>query len=146
MEFYTRYNPGKSPHIRFTMPSMTEQYHRDEVDINTIIAKYQRTGVLGTPTQVRETFFGDFTNVDTKFEAALALKDAEHRFMDLPSNVRAAFDHDALKFMKALNDDSQISKLVSLGIYKAPAPEVGTQLNPGDVSSVKPTEQPATKE
>lgn len=145
MEFNTRYKPGKSPSISFTLPSMTEQYHRDEVDINTIISKYQRTGVLGTSTQVRETFFGDFSNVDTKFEAALALKEAESRFMDLPSSVRAAYDHDALKFMRALNDDTQIAKLVSLGVYKAPAPDVGTQLNPGDVSTVVKTE-PAKEE
>lgn len=136
MDFYTRYNPPASPSLKFSQPSKTEQCHRDDCDINTIIRRYQKTGVLGSATQVRNMVFGDFASMPDRLTSELHLADAKERFMALPMNVRKHFDHDMGKLMAALNDPKQIPTLQNLGILKAPDPVVGTPENPGDVSSV----------
>lgn len=134
MEFYTRFNPPPSPSQKFTLPSKTEQCHRSDCDINTIIARYNKTGVLGTSTQVREMIYGDFSSIPDRLFSETAMADAKERFMKLPLDVRKHFDHDMGKLLAALNDPSQIPTLENLGIFKKSVPVVGTVDNPGDVS------------
>ena len=136
MEFYTRYNPGVSPTIKSTLPSMTEQCHRDDCDINTIINRYKKTGVLGTATQVREMVFGDFASIPDRLMTEVGMAEAKENFMKMPLNVRNHFEHNIGKFLKALSDPAQIPTLQNLGIVKKPGPVVGTPENPGDVSHV----------
>lgn len=128
--FNTRFLPGRSPHLHFNRPSITEQSHKREVDINAIISRYRRTGVLGTQTQVREMFYGDFLEVTDYASAMTAIVNAQERFMELPSAVRAEFANDPGKLLAALKDDSQLQRLVDLGIVKKPDPVVATPVNP----------------
>lgn len=135
MEFFTRYNPPSSPKVRFEKPSMTEQYHRSEVNINDIIARYNQRGVLGTPTQVREMFFGDFSASPDRLEYEITVSDAKEKFMRLPSDVRAAFRNDPYQMLREL-DSGNLQKFIDLGLCKAPDPVVGTPEVPADVSHV----------
>lgn len=132
-EFFSRSNLPFSKGVKFFKPSLTEQSHRNEVDINSIIARYRRTGVLGTPTQVREMFYGDFSAVGSFHEVQNIIMDAAKRFMELPSNVRLAFENDPARFLDAFKDDSQLQKLIDLGLVKAPDPVVGTLDNPAPI-------------
>ena len=135
MEFFTRYNPGHSPTLKCTLPSKTEQCHREDCDINTIINRYKKTGVLGdSASQVRDMVFGDFSSMPDRLTSEIAVAEAKENFMKLPLNVRSHFDHDMGKLLKALNDPAQIPTLENLGIVKKAAPVVGTPENPGDVS------------
>lgn len=146
MEFYTRYNPPESPHLRFELPSKTEQCHREDCDINTIINRYRKTGVLGdSASQVRDMVFGDFASMPDRLTSEIAVAEAKENFMKLPIDVRKHFDHDMGKLLKALNDPSQIPTLQNLGIVRKPDPVVGTPENPGDVSVVVKTD-PAIQE
>lgn len=141
MEFFTRYNPGKSPSVSFSMPSMTEQYHRSEVDINSIIARYNKTGVFGSPSQLREVVFGDFTACTDRLEFELTVSKAKQEFLKLPSNVRSAFNNDPYQMLQELDSGEHLQKFIDLGIVKKPAPVVGTVENPGDVSHVIKTDE-----
>lgn len=55
--------------IEFTEPSMTQQSHKDSVDINKIIARYDRTGVL--PPSRANPMYGDVTAFAKPFQEAL---------------------------------------------------------------------------
>lgn len=138
MRFHTLYDPPASPSVTFTKPSLTEQSHRSEVEINDLIARYNRTGVLGSPTQVREMFFGDFSHIGTRFEAECDIAAAKQRFLALPSKVRSEFGHDPRKFLAAVDklgtDEHTLKRFVELGLVKAPEPAVGTQAAPADVT------------
>lgn len=135
MKFFTRYDPPPSPAIEFHEKSITEQYHRSEVNINDIIARYNRQGILGTPTQVREMFFGDFSGVPSRLEYEMTVSDAKEKFLSLPSSTRAAFNNDPYQLLKEL-DSGNLQKFIDLGMIKASDPAVGTVDNPGDVSHV----------
>lgn len=134
MKFFTKYDPGLSPSLTFRKPSMTEQQHLRDVDINMIVSRFNRTGVLGTPTQVRDMFFGDFSELDGYHDYQNRVSEAKERFLALPSNVRAAFDNDPGKLINALHDPDQLGRLQDLGIVNKSAPVVGTVDNPSDLS------------
>lgn len=138
MKFYTRYNPPESPAVRFEKPSLTEQSHAEEVNINSLIARFNRTGVLGTPTQVREMFFGDFSEIGTRFDAECDIARAKQEFLSLPSSVRAEFSQDPRQFLAEIDklgsDQGVLDKFVRLGLVHAPASAVGTVEHPADVS------------
>lgn len=134
MNFYTRFNPPVSPSVRFTMPSLTEQAHAAETDINGIIARYKKTGVLGTPDQIRDMFFGDFSEVGSRFECALITADAKEQFMALPIEARREFGHSLEDFLKALDDPTQLERFVKVGLVKAPPKETATPDNPDPVA------------
>ena len=46
MEFLTRFSPRVRRGVRFEKPSRTKQSFAAETDINQIMARYQKTGVL----------------------------------------------------------------------------------------------------
>lgn len=141
MKFFTKYNPPASPGVRFNEPSLTEQNHAQEVDINALVARYNRTGVLGTATQVREMFFGDFSEIGTRFDAEMDIARAKQSFLALPSSVRAEFSQDPRVFLaevdKLGSDPGVLEKFVRLGICHKPAPKVGSVEHPADVSAAQ---------
>lgn len=78
-------------------PSLTEQHHKEAVDINNILKKYQETGVFDHVSR----HGGDYGFIDgsTFQEQMFQVKKAQEMFMDLPSQARDFFDHDPAKFL-----------------------------------------------
>ena len=120
MEFFTRYNRPRPRGLECVLPSKTEQAHKDQYDLNRLLRQYTRTGVLATADQVRNVFYGDFSEIGDNFDAQIKIKNAERHFMELPSEVRAHFKNSPENFLKAFQDDSEgnISKLVELGLLR----------------------------
>lgn len=102
-------------------PSLTEQHHADEVDINQIVLRYQKTGVLphrgGTPS------YGDFSGVVDYHSACEAVRQAEAEFMTLPPDVRKKFGNDPGALLAFLADEDNRAEAVRLGIVEAIAPD-----------------------
>lgn len=115
-------------HVRFqTYPkglSLTHQSSGPETDINYIMQKYERTGVL----EHRNTFqgkYGDFTNVPSDYhEAANQVLKADEMFQTLPAGVRRRFHNDPGAFISFVSNPDNIDELVKLGLAVAPPSEV----------------------
>jgi phage internal scaffolding protein len=80
-----------------TGPGLTEQHHKDKCDVNQILAKYQKTGVI-EHVKRHGAHYGfcdgrDFT------EATFLVTKAREMFEDLPSKTREKFAHDPAKFL-----------------------------------------------
>ena len=66
------------------LPSLTKQEFRKESDINEIMRKYKKTGVLP---QVGPGIYGDFSSV-TDYQSALeSVVKAERLFLSVPAAV-----------------------------------------------------------
>lgn len=124
MKFATLYDEGMkpSPGIVFTEPSMTDQSQFQESDINYIVKKYAdgRTGIttldLGADAGVLQ--YGD-TLLPGDYETALDLINAvNEEFYELPSQIRAEFNHNPKELINALADPRQKSRLESLGLLR----------------------------
>lgn len=85
--------------------SRTQQHLKEEVDINNIVARAVKTGILGDPVAMasRKAIFGDFSEVGSFHESLNKVKAAEEAFMELPADVRKRFDHDPGKVIEYLN-------------------------------------------
>lgn len=129
--FRTKYNTGKTPGLFTTRPSLTEQSHKRSCDINTLVARYQQTGILGDPSQYLAQHYGDFTDIGDYHEQQNAMARARQSFEALPSSVRDAFANNPGKFIDSLFDPAQRKKLEVLGLVKAAAP-AATPLDPVD--------------
>lgn len=103
-----------------TGESRVEQSHRDECNINKIMAKYYRTGLL--PQRGMPGHYGDFTGVDTYHEATERVMAAQAAFMELPSQVRKQFNNDPAQLLAFLADDNNREKAIELGIIPPPEP------------------------
>lgn len=124
MKFATLYDEGMkpSPGIVFTEPSMTDQSQIQESDINYIVKKYAdgRTGIttldLGADAGVLQ--YGD-TLLPGDYETALDLINAvNEEFYELPSQVRAEFNHNPKELINALADPRQKARLRALGLLR----------------------------
>lgn len=116
--------------------SITKQAFKEECNINNIMAKFQKTGII-THVQNHSPQYGDFTGGDYT-EAMNVITKANSMFQELPSSIRKEFENDPAKFLDFVSDEKNIERMVELGLaYK---------LNPissGDgEGSTKPKEEP----
>lgn len=97
--------------------SLTKQSEAAACDINRIMAKYERTGVLS---HVAENvgFYADVSNVPD-YQAALAVvESAQGLFASIPAEIRARFDNDPAQFLHFVSDPANKPELVKLGFLK----------------------------
>lgn len=127
MKFNSRYSvTGEKPGIEFTQPSQTLQSFKDDADINSIIARYENTGVLVDPTVPvsRIPEFGDYSELPTYQEAQNVIVAANNAFYSLASNIRERFGNDPaayFQFVQSLKKGSDdYAEAVRLGIVNEP--------------------------
>lgn len=110
------------PHKRITFstrgPSRTKQSFKDECDINRILKKYEKTGLL-THTSKYAGRYEDLPS-DVDYQASLnAIMQAEEAFFSLPSKLRARFDNDPEGFLAFVQNPANENELVELGLANA---------------------------
>ena len=121
------------PHLRRTISArvggevMTEQQHRDHVDIHQILKRFDKTGILDHTVQF-EGKYGDFTTFPDFQEAQFKIREAEEMFLTVPAKIRAQFDNNPGKFIDWITDDANFHQVAELGFSTAhltepPAPE-----------------------
>lgn len=103
---------------RMEGPSVTEQAHANETDINEIVRRYQRTGAL--PTRNGAPMYGDFTQVVDYHSAVEAVRQASEAFMMLPPEVRKRFGNNPGELLEFLSNESNREEAVKLGLVEAP--------------------------
>ena len=99
-----------------TGDGLTEQNHKDETDINQIVRKYNKTGLIDHLNQF-EKQYGDMTGYDYQ-EAMNTVAAANTMFEGLPSSIRNKFDNDPAKFINFVDDEANADKLVEMGLAK----------------------------
>lgn len=112
-------------------PSKVEQSHRDEVNINSIMAKYQKTGLF--PQRTTTPKYGDFSSGIEFHEAMSRIREAERDFLDLPPDIRSRFENDPGQLVDFLNNPENAAEAAELGLIEKPAPaEPSTEIvDPG---------------
>lgn len=122
---HSRYNLPPNPGFENNEPSMTQQHFKDEADINNIMARYQKTGVLVDPlTQTtRKPMFDDFSELGDFRDHQQAVIDAQEMFMELPSRLRARFANDPAELLQWLSDPANKDEAIELGLFSKPPVE-----------------------
>lgn len=99
----------------------TKQEFKDECDLNVLMRKYEKTGVLPTGRMSAPRYVDAF-DLPSYQESLQIMADAERAFMSLPARVRGEFDNDPEKFVAFAQDEKNVDKLREWGLAKPPEP------------------------
>lgn len=139
-----RANGSLSIALKCPEKSLTQQEFKDEVNINKIMTKYKKTGIV-THIMQNLPMFDDVSEMMT-LQDALNLKiSADANFKNLPSKLRARFGNDVTQLIAFLDDNSNYEEAAKLGLIDkkiTPNPKAVTPSEP--ISAPAPSEPVAT--
>lgn len=119
---------------------MTQQHFKDECDINSIVNRYVKTGVLEHQAAI-EPHYADLSEIPTDLQSAYeAVYRAEAAFMDLPSDIRKSLNNDPSRLSQWLSDPSNRETAIKAGLIVAPL-----ETNVSNKEDVKTTLAPENK-
>ena len=92
----------------------TEQSHKKECDVNEIIKKYDRTGLINHVAKF-EAKFGDLRGVDFKNAMDLVTR-SQAMFDGLPSEIRSRFNNSPQFLLQFMEDPKNRPEAIELGL------------------------------
>jgi len=95
------------------------EFHKDS-NINVIMKKYRKTGILGDPLDHREGSYGDFTSGADFAESMRKIARVNDVFAELPAHVRSRFDNSPVQLLDFLVDPKNDPEAIKLGLKVAP--------------------------
>jgi len=101
--------------LHFTSPSRTKQSFRDECDINHILKRWERDGVISHFNRF-EGSYGDFSNFGDYHESINQVNRAQEMFMSLPSKIRSQFNNDPGRFVDFASNPANLDAMVDMGL------------------------------
>jgi len=110
------YGPKERVRIKFPAQGRTKQAFKKDCDINNIMAKYVKTGVI-THGRTAKPEYGFAPATD--FHTAMNLiTEAEQQFEGLPSKLRLRFKNDPAEFLSFCEDPNNRSEAALLGLLE----------------------------
>jgi len=117
MKFHTRFSPGLRPKVECTIEERrTKQEFKDECDINLLMARYKKTGVLPTHSLAAAVRYGDFSQIPSFHEMHDRVLAATDVFMALPAHVRKHYGNDPGLFLASSETPEGRELMVRLGL------------------------------
>lgn len=100
--------------LRCMDESLTQQQFKEEADINTIVDRFLRSGVLPTPTQMPQ--YVDYEGVFDFQSAMNVVRAADENFMRLDAKVRARFNNSPQAFLEFFANPENTQEAIRLGL------------------------------
>lgn len=116
------YDPSVPCHVQFPEPSLTVQSFKDECDINQIMTKYEKTGVIDH-LNTHQGNYGDFLGFEDYQTHLNQIAEAGIAFASIPAKIRAKFDNDPAKFLEFAQNSENLEEMQNLGLAPKKAPE-----------------------
>lgn len=132
--------------IAFPEFTRAKQSFRDECDINLIMAKFAKTGVM---THVREQNrnYGFATSRDLR-EGLQLIAEADEMFNELPAGMREKFHNNPGEFLDFVGDEANRPEMASMGLLNDEATYAEESKKAAKTASeaVSPAEPPSDTE
>ncbi len=106
--------------LRCDDASLTQQQFKEESDINTIVDRFLKSGVL--PTAASMPQYVDYEGVFDFQSAMNVVKAADDNFMRLDAKVRARFNNSPQAFLEFFANPDNAEEAVRLGLAIPKAP------------------------
>lgn len=94
--------------------SLTQQQFKDEADINTIVDRFMKSGVLPTPANMPQ--YVDYEGVFDFQTAMNAVRQADENFMRMDAKTRARFNNSPQEFLQFFADPANTDEAIRLGL------------------------------
>ena len=105
--------------LRCEDASLAQQHFKEECDINTILQKFNITGLL--PENPLSPRYGDFTGISDYHTALNRVIAAQDEFDALPANIRARFENDPAQLIEFMENSENRSEAEKLGLIEPAA-------------------------
>lgn len=123
--FRTAYGERKRVSVSFLdenenqLIGRTEQHHKASCDVNNILRKYDKTGLI-THVNRSAASYGDFTEVNEYKVNLNMVMAAQDSFDELPSSIRKRFANDPGEFFEFVTNPANADEMVKLGLANPP--------------------------
>lgn len=104
-------------------PSRTQQHFEEETNVNSVIKKYQRTGMI-THVRQGQPMYGDFTQYGDFKTQLDSVRSAFDLFSSLPAHVRKKFSNNPENLIQFLADSNNDEEAIKLGLKERPKKEI----------------------
>jgi len=102
--------------------SLAQQHFKEECDINTILQKFNITGLL--PENTLSPRYGDFTGIGDYHTAMNRVIAVQEEFEALPAQIRARFNNDPENLIEFLENLDNRPEAEELGLVEKATAEV----------------------
>lgn len=100
-------------------PSKTKQSFREESEINNILARYTKTGIIEHVAKHGGSY-SDVPSAADFSEAMNLVTDAQRMFIELPAEIRSKFSNDPSEFLDFVSDPDNLGEMVEMGLAERP--------------------------
>lgn len=100
---------------RFDLPTMAKQSFKEECDINTIMKKYEKTGLIDHNSRYRGRY-EDVSGAVDLHEAMGIVQAAEEAFSSLTAKIRKRFDNEPGKFLEFAQNPENLEAMREMGL------------------------------
>ena len=94
--------------------SLTQQQFKDESDINTIVDRFMKSGVMPTPINMPQ--YVDYEGVFDFQSAMNAVRAADENFMRMDAKIRARFNNSPQEFLEFFSNSENTQEAIRLGL------------------------------
>jgi phage internal scaffolding protein len=94
--------------------SLTQQQFKEDSDINTIVDRFMKSGVLPTPTNMPQ--YVDYEGVFDFQSAMNVVRQADENFMRMDAKIRARFNNSPQEFLEFFSDAENMPEAIRLGL------------------------------
>lgn len=105
--------------------SLTQQQFAEESDINTIVNRFLKSGVMPTPASMPQ--YVDYEGVFDFQSAMNVVRAADENFMRLDAKIRARFNNSPQDFLEFFGNPENTQEAIRLGLA-IPKPSAVTQV------------------
>lgn len=120
-----------------TEKTLTQQQFKDQVEINNIVAKYNKTGQWPEGLD-RNAVFADVSDITDYQESLHKVMAAQDAFNLLPGEVRNRFSNDPAKLLEFIQDPKNYEEGLNLGIFEKPNITPEEPKKPNEPNEPKP--------
>lgn len=117
VNYKINYSPTERVQLINTEKSRTHQSFENETNINSIMAKYEKTGLISHFNKHKGKY-GNFIDAVDYHTAQNRIIEAQDAFYSLPSKVRAKFENAPEKFLEFAQNPDNLEEMVNLGLAK----------------------------
>lgn len=115
---YSAYFPHKRLRKKIVGESMTKQSMHDESNINMIMARYEKSGLI-EHTANYGAQYANMPNLNDFHEAMNLVTDAQQMFQELPAEMRSEFRNDPGEFLDFVTNPDNMDEMVEMGLANA---------------------------
>lgn len=126
----------------FTLPSLAKQSFLKETDINNIMRKFEKDGLL-EHVNTHKGDYGNFIGYEDYHSSLNSILLAEEAFLTIPSKIRATFNNDPVQFLEFAQNPENLDKMIEMGLAPAREP-VRAPGDPPDTPGDVPPKGPET--